>query len=295
MKKRIHVVINPASGVEVPVLYYINKLLPKSKFDWTVSVTQKEGDARRQVGKAALENVDLIAVYGGDGTIMEAAQALFKSTIPLAIIPGGTANVMARELQIPIDIPAAITLIAEGNYVSRQIDMALLNNQRPFLIRINVGILADMVKNTDRDMKNRLGKIAYGVGVAKDILSPTKHSYVLTIDDKKIKATGISLVIANSGNIGITGYSLVPNISVNDGMLDVVLFRKASVNAITEWVGSQITNSKPDSTIKHWKAKEVTIAVSPLPSIICDDEEIVVKEMNIKIVPDSLQVITPSQ
>jgi diacylglycerol kinase (ATP) len=109
-----------------------------------------------------------------------------------------------------------------------------------------------------------------------------------------VKTTVIALVIANSGNIGFTNVSFVPNISVDDGKLDIIVFKKATIHAVTEWVGSQISQTKPNSMIKHWRAKEVTLTTSPRPSIICDDEEIKEENMNIKIVPHSLQVITPN-
>jgi len=81
---------------------------------WEASVTHKPGDATLFAQAAVKEGVDALAVYGGDGTLMEAISGLMGSEVPLIILPGGSANVMANELRIPSDLKEACMLPSIG-------------------------------------------------------------------------------------------------------------------------------------------------------------------------------------
>src|SRR5450432_3256127 len=141
--KKIHIIINPAAGADEPILSYLNRVFNGTDIVWDISVTHKEGEVFT-VAKQLIGKVDLIAVYGGDGSVMEAARALHMSDMTLAIIPGGTANVMAKELDIPLDSIEAIRLLTCEDHIVKKIDMGLVNGY-PFLIRVNLGVLSDMI------------------------------------------------------------------------------------------------------------------------------------------------------
>ena len=92
MSKRVQVIINPTAGQDQAILGILNQVFHDAGFAWDVSITNKAGDARRFARAAALAGIDVVAAYGGDGTVMEVASGLIGSTVPLAIFPGGTAN-----------------------------------------------------------------------------------------------------------------------------------------------------------------------------------------------------------
>src|SRR5438128_2386565 len=110
--RRVHIIINPASGQDRPVLSILNDVFQPSGIDWDVSVTKDAGDGRRYALAALESGVDAIGVYGGDGTVNEVASALVGTDTPLAIFPGGTANVMSVELGIPSDLLEACALVS---------------------------------------------------------------------------------------------------------------------------------------------------------------------------------------
>src|ERR1700761_5133450 len=95
--KNIHFIINPASSKEEPILFFINKVFNDSAVDWDVSIIKKNRNAG-VIAKKLIGKTDLVVVYGGDGCVTEVASALHGTSIPMAIIPAGTANVMAKEL-----------------------------------------------------------------------------------------------------------------------------------------------------------------------------------------------------
>ena len=89
-KKRIHVVINPASGKDEPILNVINFVFGEHGIDWGVSVTQKFGDATEFARRAAEEGYDIVAGYGGDGTQHEIANGIMGTGALHGVLPGGT-------------------------------------------------------------------------------------------------------------------------------------------------------------------------------------------------------------
>lgn len=292
MLKKIHIIVNPGAGNNEPILAYLNESLHPSKIIWEVFLTHKAGDATVLAEKAVKEKVDAVVVYGGDGTVMEASQALFKTDTPLAIIPGGTANVMAKELGIPTSTIEAINLLKTNSLIKKRIDMGKVNG-KPFIIRLNLGILAEMVKSTKRKEKNKFGILAYLTSAIKHTISLPREEYKLILDGKKVKIKGVALVIANSGNIGIEGLSFLPNIDIADGLLDIIVFRTKNLSFLLSWIKTHLIGGKTGPHIKHWKAKEVKLTLSSQRNIILDDASITLKQITASIVPNALTVLIP--
>ena len=88
--ERIHVVVNPASGQNEPILNVLNDVFRQFDVDWTISITHKSGDATDQARQAIADGAQLVAGYGGDGTQQEIASAVVGTGIPMGVLPGGT-------------------------------------------------------------------------------------------------------------------------------------------------------------------------------------------------------------
>ena len=286
----IHFIINPAAGKEEPILSMINKALDDSEIDWDISVTKKDRNAGK-IAQSVIGKTDLIAVYGGDGSVTEVAVALYKSNIPMAIIPGGTANVMAKELGIPLEAIAALEFIKNGKYTVQAVDMGLLN-EKPFLLRINMGIMADMVLNTDRKSKDHFGQFAYGITAIKTVSNAIPIKYSIEIDGEVMQDSGVSLTVTNSGNIGIGDYVLHPGISIIDGMLDIILLNHADLSSLLKIAGSTMLHTKTEA-VKHWKCNNAVIRMENEQRIICDDSEMSLSEMNIRVEPGAIRFVVP--
>jgi diacylglycerol kinase (ATP) len=286
--KHIHFIVNPASGKEEPILSYINKAMTELKINWDITVTRKNikvtDQARQLIGKT-----DLIAVYGGDGCVTEVAGALQGSGMPMAIIPGGTANVMARELDIPLDSLEALRALASGKI--RMIDMGRVNGM-PFVLRVNLGIMADMVTEADRDLKNKIGQLAYGITAVKTAATAEPVSYSIEIDGKKNEASGVSLTVTNSGHLGIGDFALQPGISITDGKLDVVLLKDNNFFSLLKAAGSTLFEQESEALL-HFTGKKILITMAEEQSFICDDRQLKARRLKIEVVPGSLSVLVP--
>ena len=255
-----------------------------------MSVTHPHRHAA-DIARSLIGKTDLIAVYGGDGCVTSVARALHGSCTPMAIIPGGTANVMAHELDLPMETRAAIDLLLHGNCQIKAIDMGIMNG-KPFLLRVNLGIMADMVLQADRKFKNYIGRLAYFIAGIKTIANAQPIVYNLEIDGIEINETAYSLTVTNSGNIGISNLMLQPGISITDGFLDIILLKCNSLATMLKLTGATLRQSKTDA-IMHWKCKKVVIRLKEKQAFICDDYREIADEIKIEVIPASVNIVVP--
>ncbi len=293
-ENKIPIIINPGAGEkgDLPL-----DILNGPGLDGHLLKTGRAGEVSLGAGevyrlaKGLAADSDIIAVYGGDGTVMEAARALYGTTTALAIIPGGTANVMAKELKIPLDVTAALALLRQGHRVEK-IDMGLVNGC-PFLIRVNLGLFADMITETEPEMKDKWGQMAYGLTAWKT-MGKDPVTFRLTIDGRDVEQEAVALMVTNAGNVGKEGFSFLPDISITDGYLDVIALDKADISSLLRVTGS-ILFQKESSVLKHWRAKEILIRMPETTSWLCDDAEEHSAELNIRVAPASLNIIVPNE
>jgi len=289
--KRIHIIINPASGTEEPIIHYLHKGFENSAIEWNATVITKQIDIKLLVN-SLIGHADLIAVYGGDGTVVQVAQALIGKEMPMAIIPGGTANVMAKELGIPIVAVEAIALLTNPEASIIKIDTGFMNNE-PFLIRINFGIMSEMVSRTNKEQKDSFGQLAYGITAFETLAETKPMLYKMKIDGVEINEMGVSLTITNSGSIGIAGFSFLPDISISDGYFDVILLHSADFFSLVR-VASTTLFQTDSEVLKRWKCKEITIELPQIEHFIFDDMERQSRMITIKVNPLSLHMLVPS-
>jgi len=122
--RRVHVVINPASGKDEPILNVLNDVFREHGVAWDASVTHRYGDAGDQARAAIADGVDLVVAYGGDGTQHEVANAVVGASVvtgrrtPMGILPGGTGNGFAREVGVPKKVRDATIAISSSGCTS---------------------------------------------------------------------------------------------------------------------------------------------------------------------------------
>jgi diacylglycerol kinase (ATP) len=293
--KKLQVIINPAAGVGRPILQALNSGLKNTEIEWDVSITHKPGDAERLAKRAIEDGADIVGVHGGDGSVMEVASALRGTSTPLAIFPGGTANVMSVELGIPTDIEASIDFIAKGNYTTRLIDMGRVND-RLFLLRIGIGLEADMMKSADQEIKNRFGMLAYAFSAINEMRNLTPTIYRIWVDGELHESEGISCMIANSGNVAIGGLTLSRKIDISDGALDVVVFRSANLASMIT-VSAAVVSPNAEATdspqLEHYQGREIVVQADPPQTISIDGEVIEPVTLTATILPGAVNVIVP--
>jgi YegS/Rv2252/BmrU family lipid kinase len=293
MARKIHVVINPASGQPQPILNTLNGVFHPLGIDWDVFITKESGDAERFARQAAASGVDVVAAYGGDGTVMEAARGLFGSQTPLAILPGGTANLMSVELGVPKNLAQAAAIAADPNSRVRVVDAGLFGGKTHFLLRVGLGFAARKVEIADRDLKDRYGIMAYSIGALKALTVTEPAHYRLTLDGQSYETMGFTCLVDNAGNIGFAGLGL-KSILVDDGLLDVIIVRDTRIRSwIAAGVGLSGARINPEY-IHHWQAREISIEADPPQPVQMDGELAGESPVSIQVVPGLVRILTPA-
>ena len=294
--KKIRIIINPASGKEESILPTINASMEKAGIKWEASITHKAGDGIRFAKAAVKEGIDALAVYGGDGTLMEAISGLIGSKIPLIILPGGSANVMAKELGIPTDLKEACELMSQIPLEMKTIDVGQFD-KRYFIVGIGLGFGADLVKGADRDTKNKFGIFSYFLSAAAAIKKTKKAIYHLKIDGEEHEVQGLTCLITNTGNLGFSTISFDKHIDVGDGFLDVVVLRKANLSLIKLVIVTLLKRERPHNMelVKHWQGKDISVSSSPKQTVQCDGEVLENSSLHIKVIPGAITVLVPKE
>jgi diacylglycerol kinase family enzyme len=277
---RLHVIINPASGPNRPILNTLNDVFRKYDVDWDVSITKRYGDATRQAEDAIARGVDLVVGYGGDGTQHELANAVIGTSTPMGILPGGTGNGFAREAE-------AVELLCTSTNV-RHIDAALVGSEY-FIQRLYAGVPPE--SQTSRDLKERYGLLAYAITLPKQVLKASESVYRLTIDGHAVTVSGIKCYIVNSGRMG-TGLTVDMDFSPTDGLLDVFVVsrRPASIMAAE---ARFLHLPTADAGFYYWRGCEIVIDAQPEQAIWMDGEYQGKSPVTAHVVPGALAVVAP--
>jgi diacylglycerol kinase (ATP) len=198
---------------------------------------------------------------------------------------------MAKELGMPMDTAQALAVLTNETYQLRPVDMGTMNGE-PFLLRVNIGIMADMVITADRNLKDHIGQLAYGLTAIKTVSAAEPINYRLVIDGVELMEKGVSLTITNSGHIGIGEFSLHPEISTSDGFLDIILMKDSDLLSVLKIAGHTLLQSTTDA-LSHWKCKSVAIYLDTPVDFICDDRTVTAQQIEINVVPAAIQLLVP--
>ncbi len=287
-KKRIHVVINPASGKDKPILNVLNHVFHQHAIEWSVSVTQKYGDATALARQAATKGYDIVCGYGGDGTQMEVANGLMGSDIPMAILPGGTGNAMAFELNIPRDLRQAAQLIVASKK-RRTIDLARIG-ERVFMLRTYTGKQAEDAAS--REMKDKYGNLAYVAEGLKILRHPPEAHYHATIDGEEFKGKAMICYVFNAGASGGVALPGIADVDVSDGLLDFFVISKGvkPLRAVSHYV-LKVGNSQ--AGVYRWQGREIMIEADPPQNVWIDGETYGQTPVTVQVIPQALQVVVP--
>jgi YegS/Rv2252/BmrU family lipid kinase len=288
----VHIIINPASGHDEPVLSVLNRIFAPSGVDWDVFITKKASDARTYAQQAVSAAVDAVAVYGGDGTVTEVAAGLVGSQVPLAILPGGTANVTSIELGIPTRLDAAAALITSARGY-RWVDMGKLN-ERIFMGHVGIGLEANMHETADRTLKDQLGFLAYPFAALQALRDPPLSHYALTLDGQTVEIDGLNCMVTNLGSIGLMGATLSADISVSDGLLDVIVIRNAEMTSLAALAAKVTGLGNTSEQLPHWQVREANIVAEPAQGVTADGEVLGQTPVNVKVMPHAVRVIVPA-
>lgn len=219
--ERVLLIVNPASGRRGRGLAKAQKAFEDAGVACDAMPTEAPGHAAI-LAKTHAHKYDAVFTLGGDGTVMEVLTALAHQGPPLGVLGGGTGNVVARTLRIPLNPARAVPLLLNGDEAT--MDLGRLADGRRFAIGVGVGLDATMISEAPARLKRRFGFMAYVIGGYKAVLRNQKFKLRLTIDGVVYERTASATFIANFGAVLNNLVAFGDGIVHDDGLLNACVF-----------------------------------------------------------------------
>jgi YegS/Rv2252/BmrU family lipid kinase len=255
-------VVNPTKIKDPAALHVrVDEFMSRAGWDeslWLETTADDPGVGMCQ--QAVDEGCDLVFVCGGDGTVMAGATALANTDVPMAILPLGTGNLLARNLGLPLDDESASLRIGVDG-VTRKIDLGAIEGKR-FVVMAGLGFDAAIMRDAPEGLKKKVGWPAY-------VVSATKHlrgrgiPVSITVDDGEPVERRVRTVLV--GNVGKLqgGIPLLPDAKPDDGVLDVAVIAPRN---ILDWgrVAARVVRRAdvPDRRMERFRGKHIVITAS---------------------------------
>ncbi|HEY8320059.1 MAG TPA: diacylglycerol kinase family protein [Amnibacterium sp.] len=244
--------------------------------------TSEEDPGTGQAKQAVDDGAEVVLSAGGDGTIRAVAEGLRGSDVPIALLPSGTGNLLARNMKLTLDrLEESVTTAFTGT--DRRIDLGVVELERPdgkretraFLVMAGLGLDAAMIENTDPGLKKKVGWLAYVGGIARSVGSKNYIRLRFKLDDQPTRNLRVNTMLI--GNCGLlTGnILLLPDAVVDDGVFDIVALRPegffgwVQILVKVVWengvlrrssLGRKIlSNTKEVRTLRYLRGKEIVI------------------------------------
>jgi YegS/Rv2252/BmrU family lipid kinase len=265
---------------------------------WAVELraTGGPGDARRFSEEAVAGQVDLVSVFGGDGTTMQAAAALVGTEIPLGVIPGGTGNLLAGNLRIPTHPVRAARALLRGKAGPLDLgSMARADGNHYFAVACGAGYDARVMAETSTAEKHRWRFAAYVATTLRLMPQLRSIEHLITVDGVEYEALAALVLVANCGEVIPPWIKLKSGIAPDDGLLDLVLIRadsfSESVRAV--WELLREGGTALPGRVGYARGTEITVQASVCQPVQLDGEPHGLTPFTARVVPGAIRVLRP--
>jgi YegS/Rv2252/BmrU family lipid kinase len=288
--RKVFVIVNPVSGGWRPAntLGAVTAAFQQSGLDHEIVETKKSGDATRIAALVDDRVFDTVVAAGGDGTINEVVNGIRGRRLKLGVIPVGTINVLARELNIPLQVPAAVAVIKAGRV--RAIDLGKADD-RIFILMAGIGFDAYTIYKTDLKIKKYFRGLAYIFAAAHALLHHPSKRITLEINGHRRKRTGFFLLVSNSSLYG-GRFPIVPGAKIDDGLFDVLLFKEKKSESLFRYFGEMLLMKHPSSSyVSSFRTSRLRVTSSRNVLVHTDAELAGSLPMEFSMLPRALKVI----
>lgn len=262
-----------------------------------VALTERPGHAA-ELAAERCRDYDAVFALGGDGTMMEIAGALVGTGVPVGVLAGGTGNLLARAVGIPLDVRRAVPLLVRGE--RREIDLGRLPDGRYFAVAAGVGIDARMVRNTPGWMKRQLGVVAYAVtatvGALSAVIRRDFFRVRITVDGVVYERQAAAAMIANFGAILHDRITFGPRIQSDDGVLDACVYSPRSLRDALRIMWRLLRKDfRSDDAMLYRSGRHIRLETEPLLDLQADGELVGETPVDVEVVPHAGVFLVPSR
>ncbi|HLD81851.1 MAG TPA: YegS/Rv2252/BmrU family lipid kinase [Patescibacteria group bacterium] len=221
--EKILVVYNPISGKK---RHNIRERIAQSFARYSLAPTMIETDPEGDYSGVIFRRFDLVVIAGGDGTVNQVVTHLLrqKAQIPIAIIPVGSANLLASFMGIPPSIKRAVDVAL--SYKAISYDVAVVNREHCFLVAMGIGYDAIVMNITKRSLKRLFGFWAYAISMLQELFHVREANFDLNIDGSRVQRHAKTIFIMNIGRFFKIDFG--PKVSPMDGRVDTAVVRPVS-------------------------------------------------------------------
>jgi diacylglycerol kinase (ATP) len=284
-------VINPVSGGkekhdrEASIRQFFQGKLHVTEF----FLLTGSGDKRSVQHYIETIKPDRVVAVGGDGTIKMLAELLMETRIPLGIIPAGSANGMAKELRIPLNVEDALKIIVEGE--GKKIDVIKIDEEQISIHLSDIGLNAMLVKYFERSKKR--GMWGYGKAIFRILWEKQKMNVLIKTDEATFRRKAYMVALANASKYG-TGATINPTGDVADGRFEVVIVRKLNVFEILKSIFTD--RSFHPEKIEVFSTKNLELGIHRKAYFQIDGEYMgKIKNIKARILPQIITVMVPPE
>ncbi len=252
----------------------------------------KSRKAPKKARRAVREGAELVVVWGGDGMVQRCVDALAGSGVPVAIVPAGTANLLASNLGIPAEVAGAVRVAFHG--ARRTLDLGRVNGEH-FAVMAGVGFDADMIADADRGAKDRLGRLAYVRAGLRHVRGPTARVRVEVDGNTWFRGDASCVLLGNVGKI-TGGIPAFDDAEPDDGWLEVGV---ATSSGALQWARTlgrmAVGRSDRSPFIRITRARKVDVRLSaPTRYELDGGARERVTRVKARVVPGGITVCVPT-
>lgn len=237
------------------------------------------------------DQVDLVIVGGGDGTLNAAVDGLVDTQLPLGILPLGTANDLARTLGIPTSLPEACEIIAKGQL--QRIDLGWVNGKHFFNVA-SMGLSVQITQRLTKEVKRRWGVLAYAITALQAIWQARPFRAEIRLNGESIPVKTIQIAVGNGRYYG-GGMTVVQDATIDDQRLDLYSLEVRHwwqvVALLPAMRGGQYLNQQDVRTLR---GQEIEIHTRKPRPINTDGEITTYTPAHFRVIPHALTVLVPN-
>lgn len=253
-------------------------------------VTERRGEVEEAAAMAAASGFDCVVACGGDGTLHEALNGLAGTQTALALLPGGTANVWAREAHLPRDPEKALHLLVEGDRL--RIDTGCAGG-RSFLLMAGIGLDSLVAGRVDSRLKRTFGFLPYLGHAALALSGFDGFEATIKLDGETLQAPLVGLLIGNTRSYGGV-IEITSEARADDGLLDVCLYQGSTrVGFLAALFNTLLRRHLRQDNVIYKRAQTIVVETNPCWPVQLDGEIVAETPVTITCVPQSLTVIVP--
>ena len=252
----------------------------------------KSSKAPKQMRKAIEQGAELVFVWGGDGTVQRCIDAAIGSPVTLAILPAGTANLLANNLGIPIDLEQAVAVGLHG--AGRTIDVGKINDEH-FAVMAGIGMDARMIRDADAGLKDRFGRAAYLWTGARSTRSSAVPTKVRVDGEPWFDGEATCVLVANVGSV-VGGITAFDDARPDDGRLDIAVI---TAEGAWQWMRTiaraAVGHAEKSPLVEMTQAHRIKVTTSKAqPYELDGGARSKTNTLRIKVVPQAVTIQVPT-